>query len=91
MSYMSKEQNRKSRRFELQLRIVAELNRRFEEARVNDLFLDMKNGNAIVIHRLPTWNMSTDRYSVTDLIGKVYYGEGNCLEDVAEIIMGISR
>lgn len=89
---------KKTKRFEIELKIVNELRRRFEEKKTNSLVLNMKNGKNIEVRKLPTFKLSYERYAVTSLgYGYIksekecYYGEVDGLDGVAELIMKISK
>jgi hypothetical protein len=89
--------NNRSRRFEVELKIVEEIRKRFQNQKTDCLFLNMKNGKEIEIKKLPTWNMSSERYRVTsfgyDYVSKnkSFYGEAEGLDGVAEIILRVSK
>ena len=89
---------KRTERFELELKIVDELRKRFNAKKTNSIVLNMKNGRNIEVRKLPTWKLSCERYAVVSLgygyiklKNESYYGEAEGLDGVAEIIMKISR
>ena len=85
-------------RFGIELKIVDELRKRFNNQKTNILVLNMKNGKNIEVRKLPTFNLSYERYEVVSLgygyiksRNEMYYGEAEGLDGVAEIIMKISK
>ena len=89
---------KRTKRFEIELKIVDELRKRFDAQKTNSIVLNMKNGRNIEVRKLPTWKLSYERYEVVSLgygyvktNNEVYYGETEGLDGVAEIIMKISK
>lgn len=89
---------KRAERFGIELKIVDELRKRFNNQKANSLVLNMKNGKNIEVRKLPTFNLSYERYEVVSLgygyiksSNEMYYGEAEGLDGVAEIIMKISK
>lgn len=89
---------KRTKRFEIELKIVDELRKRFDAQKTNSIVLNMKNGRNIEVRKLPTWKLSYEKYEVVSLgygyvktNNEVYYGEAEGLDGVAEIIMKISK
>ena len=89
---------KRTKRFEIELKIVEVLRKKFEIAGTNTIVLNMKNGRNLEVRKLPTYKLSYDRYEVVSLRygyikskNETYYGEAEGLDGVAEIIMKISR
>lgn len=87
----------KAKRFEIELKIVEELRKRFESQKTNSIVLKMKSGKTIEVRKLPNWKMTNfDRYEVVSigygyikLSNEAYYGTAEGLDEVASIIMKI--
>ncbi len=88
----------RAQRFNVELKIIEELRKRFTNEKSNVIVLNLKNGKNIEVKKLPTFNLSYERYEIVSLgydycklNNKTYYGETEGLDGVAEIIMKIAR
>ena len=89
---------KRTKRFEIELKIVEVLRKKFEIAGTDTIVLNMKNGRNLEVRKLPTYKLSYERYAVVSLgygyiksKNETYYGEAEGLDGVAEIIMKISK
>lgn len=87
--------NIKSEKYDLELKVVGALKRKFETTKTNSILLQMKCGKNVEVTKIPGYGLSgIQSYEVCSLgyhhmpNGR-YYGETEGLDGVARILMNI--